>query len=954
MKKLLVFGISLVLMLNAMLGVCFAATYKSITISPGQSWEFVNKSSTGAGILQRNKGKYDFASYNKDGTVDSAYCLEEGVGYVEAGERAVITVPSTSGAITFEYDSEKISVATSSTQALKKVVIKPGTSYEFVSTSSKDEYIKQYGKELYDYIAYKSDGSIYTSDVETSGWHFLPQKGRGIVTVPAGFPAVTFYSASDYFNKNFTYKEVSEPALYKINIKPGETYNIKNTSTSELYIRSKNWELYDYITYKADGTEQYSGVSSSGGEFVSAGCSLVISLLPTSDNEILYMPYDVYKSSASVSQSSNPALYKVNIYSGESYEFKNVGSEESKVFVAWHEYFETALYNKDDTLSTADDSNLGTQYIRPGERLIVTVPDYSEMISYYIGYDKYETSVKVEASYEPALHKIAVLPGQSFEFKNIGSDYAGIKESGSETFTLDTYSKTGQLTNSNDSYSGYFAVSPGWKSKVTVPQGSKAVAFYTGFEAYKKCFDPSIVPGVGFSFSKNLSQAKDKAEVLKVLETSYALLSEKGKESNNIKEYSVRFAEEAIKKISSKEIKATDNVAEIESSIVKEQVEKAKEAATEVEGILEKSGIEKNRDIKTSIKIDVVAAETKNTDLVINKDLSKDAQEVDIVDFSTGDVGISLETSTLDQEFANGDKITISVNEEEQTNLGMKNIVLASNLTDMGVLGLEKVAGNKTYAISFKAQDGKEIKSLNNNVGLSLPAASDNGDYDCIFMVDNGKTEAVGGRYDSDTNKLNIQTKKSAEYYVVENKKSFSDIGKKDADMRKAIEIMAAKGIINGKSDGKFEPDASINRSEFATLIVRAIYKYTSDSNYKFSDVEAKAWYYPFIASAKNEGIISGYPDNTFKPLNVINKQEIITICSSVLNKQKGFYYPTDVNKYLNFSDKSNIPEWAKKAIALANREGLITKRRDEKLIGDQPFTRGDAAVILYRLFNKL
>jgi len=954
LKKLLVFGISLVLMLNAMLGVCFAATYKSITISPGQSWEFVNKSSTGAGILQRNKGKYDFASYNKDGTVDSAYCLEEGVGYVEAGERAVITVPSTSGAITFEYDSEKISVATSSTQALKKVVIKPGTSYEFVSTSSKDEYIKQYGKELYDYIAYKSDGSIYTSDVETSGWHFLPQKGRGIVTVPAGFPAVTFYSASDYFNKNFTYKEVSEPALYKINIKPGETYNIKNTSTSELYIRSKNWELYDYITYKADGTEQYSGVSSSGGEFVSAGCSLVISLLPTSDNEILYMPYDVYKSSASVSQSSNPALYKVNIYSGESYEFKNVGSEESKVFVAWHEYFETALYNKDDTLSTADDSNLGTQYIRPGERLIVTVPDYSEMISYYIGYDKYETSVKVEASYEPALHKIAVLPGQSFEFKNIGSDYAGIKESGSETFTLDTYSKTGQLTNSNDSYSGYFAVSPGWKSKVTVPQGSKAVAFYTGFEAYKKCFDPSIVPGVGFSFSKNLSQAKDKAEVLKVLETSYALLSEKGKESNNIKEYSVRFAEEAIKKISSKEIKATDNVAEIESSIVKEQVEKAKEAATEVEGILEKSGIEKNRDIKTSIKIDVVAAETKNTDLVINKDLSKDAQEVDIVDFSTGDVGISLETSTLDQEFANGDKITISVNEEEQTNLGMKNIVLASNLTDMGVLGLEKVAGNKTYAISFKAQDGKEIKSLNNNVGLSLPAASDNGDYDCIFMVDNGKTEAVGGRYDSDTNKLNIQTKKSAEYYVVENKKSFSDIGKKDADMRKAIEIMAAKGIINGKSDGKFEPDASINRSEFATLIVRAIYKYTSDSNYKFSDVEAKAWYYPFIASAKNEGIISGYPDNTFKPLNVINKQEIITICSSVLNKQKGFYYPTDVNKYLNFSDKSNIPEWAKKAIALANREGLITKRRDEKLIGDQPFTRGDAAVILYRLFNKL
>lgn len=946
------FVLVMTIVINSMFMVCFAANYRTVTINPGQSFEFSSKVSTGTSVIQKGNGKFDVASYNSDGSVDSAYCMEETLAYVPAGGRMVLTVPSTSKALVFEYDSDRITMNSSSSQALKKIVIQPGANFEFRNKSTKNEYIRQYGKEVYDYIEYDNVSKYAYSAVNTSGSMYLPSNGRSIVSVSKGSPAVTFYVANEHFNRYITATEVSEPGLYKLDMKPGETYEFKNMSSEDKFLRTENMELYDYIVYKEDGTPSYSDVSYYGGESIFAGNKLVLTLLPTSLKETFYMPYEDYKS-ITVNKLSNEALYKIDIEPGQSYEFTNNGSKEARIFASWHDYFETALYRKIGSPSI-DDSNGGNQYLDVGERLIITVPDYSENITFSVGYDTYKNGLTIKQSTEPALHKIVVFPGFSYEFKNIGKDYAYIRQSGTDKYGYELYSKSGSLIDSNSSYSGSQSVSDGWKLKISVPKSSNAVAFYTGFETFKKSFDPNIKPRLGVFSIKQLDQAKDKSEVLKVLENSYALVPEKGRASDNVREQSVILAEEAIKKISAETVKVASDTVDIDSKLVKEQVKKAVESVPEIETVLEKSGIEKNRDIKTAIKINLEVSSKKNLDLVINKNLSEDAKEIDNVYFDTGEVGISLDTSKLSEEFDLESKLLISVEEEEQTTAGQQSVVLASN-SEIKALNLATGGTpQKKYTISFKDESGSQVKKLKNNIDLMFPAVSSEGDYNCVFKVEDGKTEAVGGLYNADTNTLSIKSKDSAQYYVVENKKSFDDIGSKDATMRKAIEVMAAKGIINGKDTGKFEPDSSINRSEFATLIVRAIYKYDSKAMAAFSDIETKAWYYPFVASAKKEGIINGYPDNTFKPQNIINKQEIITICASVLNNEKGFYYPKDVDKFLDFADNSNIPEWARKFVALANREGIIIKRRDQKFVGEQPFTRGDAAVILYRLFNKL
>ena len=57
--------------------------------------------------------------------------------------------------------------------------------------------------------------------------------------------------------------------------------------------------------------------------------------------------------------------------------------------------------------------------------------------------------------------------------------------------------------------------------------------------------------------------------------------------------------------------------------------------------------------------------------------------------------------------------------------------------------------------------------------------------------------------------------------------KTFTDIaGHKD---KMCIEALASRGIITGKTEDRFEPDGTMTRAEFATVIVRLIGKENSE-----------------------------------------------------------------------------------------------------------------------------
>lgn len=219
----------------------------------------------------------------------------------------------------------------------------------------------------------------------------------------------------------------------------------------------------------------------------------------------------------------------------------------------------------------------------------------------------------------------------------------------------------------------------------------------------------------------------------------------------------------------------------------------------------------------------------------------------------------------------------------------------------------------------------------------------------------NKKGEVVGGKYNPITKTIDVKINKADTYTVKENKVDFSDIQDKTNEMKEAIRILASKGIINGVGNGKFNPNGTISRAEIATLFVRTLSKYDAKADGKFKDVLAKDWYFGAVGSAKRHGLMNGTSETTFAPKDAIKKDQIVAVSARVLKTEMKYREPSDAQSILRiYADAASIAKWAVSDVALATRENLVVKRYDHTFTPLDTMTRGDVAIILYRLFKKL
>lgn len=108
-----------------------------------------------------------------------------------------------------------------------------------------------------------------------------------------------------------------------------------------------------------------------------------------------------------------------------------------------------------------------------------------------------------------------------------------------------------------------------------------------------------------------------------------------------------------------------------------------------------------------------------------------------------------------------------------------------------------------------------------------------------------------------------------------------------DTEHSAAITWLTDAGVIQGYSDGRFEPDKEVNRAEFVKILGSLKDRVTplSPTEDCFSDVDSGTWYAPFVCSAKEDGVIQGYSGNLFKAeqkINVVEASKIIALTLGV------------------------------------------------------------------------
>ena len=105
---------------------------------------------------------------------------------------------------------------------------------------------------------------------------------------------------------------------------------------------------------------------------------------------------------------------------------------------------------------------------------------------------------------------------------------------------------------------------------------------------------------------------------------------------------------------------------------------------------------------------------------------------------------------------------------------------------------------------------------------------------------------------------------------------------------KQSIDRAMALGMVVGYEDNTFRPDEYISREELVTILDRLNLDITQvDKDIVFTDVKSNQWSYNSIISMAQKGLIDGYEDNTFKPQNNMQRQEIATILYKICNEIK-------------------------------------------------------------------
>lgn len=106
-----------------------------------------------------------------------------------------------------------------------------------------------------------------------------------------------------------------------------------------------------------------------------------------------------------------------------------------------------------------------------------------------------------------------------------------------------------------------------------------------------------------------------------------------------------------------------------------------------------------------------------------------------------------------------------------------------------------------------------------------------------------------------------------------------------------------SKGYVAGYEDNTFRPENSITRAEFVRVL-NQVFKFEEKEGENFTDVNNSDWYYNDVCIGAKAGYIKGYEDGTFRPNSPITREEASKILATVLNlKGDGKLGFTDSNK---------------------------------------------------------
>ncbi|PYE61985.1 DNA-binding beta-propeller fold protein YncE, partial [Aneurinibacillus soli] len=172
---------------------------------------------------------------------------------------------------------------------------------------------------------------------------------------------------------------------------------------------------------------------------------------------------------------------------------------------------------------------------------------------------------------------------------------------------------------------------------------------------------------------------------------------------------------------------------------------------------------------------------------------------------------------------------------------------------------------------------------------------------------------------------------------------NFSDISRHwaEANIKQAV----SSGIVSGYPDGTFKPNSTVTRAEFAVMLMNTLKPQGEGAALTFTDTaKISVWAQKAVAQAVHAGIINGYEDGTFRPDAEITRPEMAAMIANALGQS------IKEDTATGFADDKDIPAWAKGAVAAMKKLGIIEGKGTNEFAPGDKTTRAEAVTVLLKM----
>lgn len=257
---------------------------------------------------------------------------------------------------------------------------------------------------------------------------------------------------------------------------------------------------------------------------------------------------------------------------------------------------------------------------------------------------------------------------------------------------------------------------------------------------------------------------------------------------------------------------------------------------------------------------------------------------------------------------------------------------------------------NISAQVQPKNGTATRVHALNGTAAISVAytlKSGENADHlVAYYLAEDGSFEKLPVIYDAATGKATFKTTHFSIFVIThEYSSDFSDV-----NLRKwfynEVNTALENGWFKGLTATKFGPDDGMTRA----MLVQVLYRMSGSkaaSTAQFTDVADGKWYAEAIAWASENGIVNGFTDGRFQPDTLITRQQLAAILYRY-DTYRG-HTPQGSAALDGYADAASVESWAAEAMSWANGNGLVTGVTPTTLVPNGTATRAQVAVILSR-----